>query len=122
MCCQPPHLPLPPTALLLLRAVSQNKELKEQLAELQEAFVTQSHRSMELATVLETEQIRNQKLQQEKEKAEEHVDEIRLKLQERTVESAEGTTSLYHSRIEVSTHITDPPYCVDLLVTLLGRS
>ena len=51
-------------APMLLRAVAQNKELKEQLAELQEAFVKQTHRNMGLATSLETEQIRNQRHEQ----------------------------------------------------------
>eukprot|EP00731_Ephydatia_muelleri_P023993 Em0016g264a len=36
------------------RAMAQNKELKNHLAELQEAFVKQSHQSMELASELET--------------------------------------------------------------------
>ena len=46
------------------RAVAQNKELKEQLAELQEAFVQKSHHNMELATTLESEKYQNQMLTQ----------------------------------------------------------
>ena len=43
--------PLPPTPL---RAVSQNKELKSQLGELQDAFVNLSQQNMELASDLQT--------------------------------------------------------------------
>lgn len=46
------------------RAVAQNKDLKEQLAELQEAFVQKSHQNMELATALESEKYQVQKLSQ----------------------------------------------------------
>ncbi len=44
------------------RAVAQNKDLKEQLAELQEAFVHKSQQNMELATALESQKYQNQRL------------------------------------------------------------
>ena len=44
------------------RAVAQNKDLKEQLAELQEAFVHKSQQNMELATALESQKYQNQQL------------------------------------------------------------
>lgn len=45
------------------RAVTQNKELKERLAELQDAFVQQSHQNMELASTLDTEKRRRERLE-----------------------------------------------------------
>lgn len=82
--------------------MAQNKELKEQLAELQEAFIKQTHRNMELATDLESEQIRSSRLEQEKEQAEKSVSEAMEKLEEgRAAERSEETDSLHQSRIQV---------------------
>jgi len=60
MLVTPPPTPLPSS---FPRAVSQNKELKLNLAELQDAFVRLSQQNMELASELETERHRVGELQ-----------------------------------------------------------
>ena len=90
------------------RAVAQNKELKNQLAELQEAFVQQTHRNMELATELETQQLKIHRLEQQAETTEpmsvtqeqekrQHVDQTTAATQSEDVD----TSSLHISRIQV---------------------
>ena len=59
------------------RAVAQNKDLKEQLAELQEAYVQKSHQNMELASSLDSEKYRGQKLTQQLTEMEEELTEER---------------------------------------------
>ena len=59
------------------RAVAQNKDLKEQLAELQEAYVQKSHQNMELASSLDSEKYRGQKLTQRLTEMEEELTEER---------------------------------------------
>lgn len=88
----------------ICRAVAQNKELKEQLTELQEAFVQQTHRNMELATDLESQQLKLRRLEQHEAKSvaltesrEEPNDERKTNNEEEEKE----TNSLHLSRIQV---------------------
>lgn len=85
--------------------MSQNKDLKEQLTELQEAFIKQSHQNMELATELET--YHHQRLQAAR--AEEQVDSTNENPQENLSTSQLQSTSMHDqeaeeqaSRLEVS--------------------
>ena len=59
------------------RAVAQNKDLKEQLGELQEAYVQKSHQNVELASSLDSEKYRGQKLTQRLTEMEEELTEER---------------------------------------------
>ena len=95
------------TILINCRAVAQNKELKEQLTELQEAFVQQTHRNMELATDLESHQLKLRRLEQHEAKSV-ALSESREKLNnegkttdDEDNEEEEEASSLNLSRIQV---------------------
>lgn len=72
----------------LSRAVGQNKELKTQLVELQDAFVKMSKQNMELATELETERFRLAQLQAQRHREEEET-EARTEVATQTEEEEE---------------------------------
>ncbi len=62
--------PLPTLSIPSLRAMSQNKELKANLLELQDAFVRLSQQNMELASALESERHRIRELSRVRESEE----------------------------------------------------
>ncbi|XP_061867431.1 golgin subfamily A member 2 isoform X3 [Colius striatus] len=69
------------------RALSQNRELKEQLAELQNGFVKLTNENMEITSALQTEQHVKKELAKKLEQLQENLGELKLTLELKTQEA-----------------------------------
>lgn len=86
------------------RAVAQNKDLKSQLEELQDAFVKMSENNMNLTTTLQSEQHRADELKQQLEQRIQEVDEGKQQMESKDEAVAQLQSQLQETQKELLQH------------------